>query len=366
MDLQRFADLRSATGSLVSMYVDRTAGPSPAVVNELVKTLKARADTAARSAAQSIRADIERIEGAAAKLDAGGDPAWFLFASDADGIFEHHPLAHATHSFVTVGSRPHLRPLRAMRRPVESLVMVVERSKVVVHRVDGTLTELGRFEADSGKENYGGFQGYEEHGAARRTGEETARIWREAGALALATHQTAPVDMLVVSGHRHDLDQFVGQLHSYLQALPIERTVIDPRTATPAELIERTRAVEPNVVRARDEGAIRSVLEGAYQGRPVARGAAAVLTAANLGAVDRLVVCGPFAKNGVRCTGCGWLARSGRSCPTCESPFEEVDDVIGAAAESVLSQGGHFAQVTVASALDADGVAATLRFPLPA
>jgi peptide chain release factor subunit 1 len=348
------------------MYVDRTAGPSPTVVNELVKSLKTRAETAARPTAQSIRTDIERIEAAASKLDAGGDPAWFVFASDADGIFEHHPLAAPVQSFVTVGSRPHLRPLRAMRRPVESLLMVVERSKVVVHRVDGALTELGRFEADAGKENYGGFQGYEEHGAARRTGEETARIWREAGALALATHQAAPVDMLVVSGHRHDLDQFVGQLHSYLQALPIERTVIDPRTSTPAELVERTRAKEPNVLRARDEAAIRSVLEGAYQGRPVARGASAVLTAVNLGAVDRLVVCGPFAKTGVRCHGCGWLARAGERCPSCDSQFEEVDDVIDAAVESALSQGGRFDQVALASALDADGVAATLRFPLPA
>ncbi|MGF1668236.1 MAG: hypothetical protein ACFCVC_18405 [Acidimicrobiia bacterium] len=366
MDLQRFADLRSATDSLVSMFVDRTAGPSSAVVNELVKTLKARAESAPRAAAQSIKADIERIEGVAAKLDAGGDPAWFVFASDADGVFEHHPLPSGVHNFVTVGNQPYLRPLRAMRPPVESLLMVVERSRVVVHRVDGSLTELGRFEADAGKENYGGFQGYEEHGATRRTSEETARIWREAGALALATHQAAPVDMLVVSGHRYDLDQFANQLHSYLQALPIERTVIDPRTATPAELIDRTRAVEPNVLRTRDEAAIRFVLEGAYQGRPVARGASAVLTAANLGAVDRLVVCGPFAKTGVRCPGCGWLARAGESCPTCESPFEEVDDVIGAAVESVLSQGGRFDQVTVASALDVDGVAATLRFPLPA
>jgi peptide subunit release factor 1 (eRF1) len=366
MDLQRFADLRSDAGSLVSMYVDRTSGPSVTVVNELVKILKARAETAGRAIAQSIRADIDRIEGVAARLDTGGDPSWFLFASDADGVFEHHPLACGVQNFVTVGRRPHLRPLRAMRRPVESLLMVVERSRVVVYRVDGALTELGMFEADAGKENYGGFQGYEEHGATRRTGEETARIWREAGALALSAHQTAPVDMLLVSGHRHDLDHFVGQLHSYLQALPTERAVIDPRTATPAELLERARAKEPNVVRARDEQAIRSVLEGAYQGRPVARGTSAVLTAANLGAVDRLVVCGPFAKPGVRCEGCGWLARAGERCPICEAAFEQVDDVVGAAIEAVLAQGGGIAQVGVASALDADGVAATLRFPLPA
>lgn len=365
MDVQRFADLRSPSGSLVSLYVDRTAGSSAAVVNELVKTLKARADSAERATAMSIRADIDRIESAAGKADVGGDPSWFVLASDADGIFEQHSLPSLVRSSVTVGSRPDVRPLRALARPIESLLMVVERPKVVVHRVNDGLTELGRFEASIGKENYGGFQGYDDHKTSRRAEEETTRIWREAGALCLASHQEQPVDLLVVAGHRHDLDQFVGQLHRYLQALPIERTVIDPRTATPAELIERARAAEPQVLRARDEDAIRSVLEGAYQGKPVARGTAAVLTATNLGAVDRLVVSGPFAKPGVLCGACGWLARAGEKCPSCESAFEEVDDVVGAAVEAVLSQGGRFDQVGMASALDADGVAATLRFPLP-
>jgi peptide chain release factor subunit 1 len=348
------------------MFVDRTAGPSTAIVNELVKSLKARADSADRPAAMSIRADIGRIEDVAARADSGGDPGWLVFASHTDGIFEHHSVPFPVASFVTVGSRPYLRPLRAVGRPVESLLMVVERSRVNVHRVDGGITELGAFEVEPGKENYGGFQGYEEHGAARRTSEETTRMWKEAGALALAAHQKKPVGLVVVAGRRHDLDQFVSQLHAYLQALPIERTVLDPRTTTTSDLLEMARAAEPGVVRARDEAAIRSVLEGAYQGRPVARGAASVLTATNLGAVERLIVCGPFAKPGVVCEECGWLARSGERCPTCGSAYEEVDDVIAAAVEAALGQGGGFDQVRVASVLDADGVAATLRFPIPA
>lgn len=367
MDIRRFADLHSASGSLVSVYVDRTAGSSSAVVNELVKTLKASAETAERTAALSIREDIDRIERVAASADSvGGDPAWAVFASHADGIFEQTSLPRCIPSSASVGTRPNLRPLRAMPKPVESVLLKVERPAVSVFRVGETVTELGRFEAEPGKADYGGFQGYDEARSSRRADEESQRAWREAAALTLSSHQERPIDMIVVAGHKHDLDQFAQTLHPYLQELPIEKLVVDLRTARPGELADRVRQLEPAVARARDESAIRSVLEGAYQGRPVARGTAAVLTATNLGAVDRLVVSGPFEKSGVWCPGCGWLARAGDRCPSCDSAFEAVPDVVGAAAERVLDQGGRFDQVGVASALDADGVAALLRFPLPA
>jgi peptide chain release factor subunit 1 len=244
--------------------------------------------------------------------------------------------------------------------------MIVERPVVSVRRIGETMTEIGKFETDLGKPDYGGFHGYEEHTASRRADEDTARMWKEASGLALESHQERPVHLVVVAGHKHDLDQFVALLHPYLHQAHVEKITVDPRTAGDADLLDRVRQLESGVRRSRDEIAIRSVLEGAHQGRPVARGTVSVLTAANLGAVEKLVVSGPFAKPGVQCPACGWLARSGEHCPTCEVPFESVDDVIGAAAERVLDHGGAFRQVGLASALDADGVAALLRFPLPA
>ncbi len=366
MDIRPFADLYSASGSLVSLYVDRRAGPSTAVVNELVKALKATADAAHRTKSLSIREDIERIERTAATADAvGGHPAWVVFASHVDGIFEHRALPSPVASSVSVATRPDLRPLRAMPRQVESILMVVERPKVRVYRIGEKVEEIGQFESDPGKSDYGGFQGYDEARATRHANEEAARAWREAASAALVSHQEHAVDMVVIAGHKHDLDPFGQHLHSYLHELRIAKIVVDPRTATEAELAEKVRQLEPGVSEARDEAAIRTVLEGAYQGRPVARGTAAVLTACNLGAVDRLVVSGPFAKSGVRCPACGWLARTGDVCPTCDTTYEEVADVVGAAVERVLDQGGRFDQVGIASALDTDGVAALLRFPLP-
>jgi peptide chain release factor subunit 1 len=366
MDTRRFAELASPAGSLISMYVDRTAGPSTTVVNDLVKTLKTAAEGAERTAAQSIREDIDQIKRIAATADTSGDPAWMVLASHADGILVYESLSCCVSNWVEVGQRPYLRPLRALPEPIETVLFVVERPKVVVYRVGETMSEVARTESDLSKSDYGGFQGYEEAKATRRADEEASRVWKEAIASALDGHQSNPFDLVVVAGHKHDLEPFAEHLHSYLVELPIEKMVIDPRTATEADLTQRVRELEPAVARARDERTIRSVLEAAYQGRPVARGTAAVLTAANMGAVDRLVVSGPFAKTGVRCVGCGWLARAGERCPSCDQPFEPIPDVVGAAAERVIEQGGHFDQVVVASALDVDGVAALLRFPLPA
>ncbi|MDH4306224.1 MAG: hypothetical protein OEX04_01975 [Acidimicrobiia bacterium] len=365
MNVDRYAHLHSPSGALVSMYVDRRGGSSSAVVNELVKSLKARSDRLPRESAMSVREDIGRIEALAKRMDMGTNPAWFVFASHVDAIFEHDTLPEPVRSHVAVSARPYLRPIRAVRGPISALVVQAERSNTALHRLDTELSSIGTFEADPGKDNYGGFQGYDEARATRHADEETARMWREAAAVALAEHQKKPFDFVVIAGHRHDMDPFEATLHPYLKALPTRRLVVDPRTSTPAELTARVRELEVSIVTDRDEGTVRAVLEGAHQGRPVARGTLDVLDAANMEAVDTLVVSGPYAKPGVVCRGCGWLARTGEACPSCGEPFDETDDVIGAAMEKILSTGGAVDQVSVASPLDADGVAALLRFPLP-
>jgi peptide chain release factor subunit 1 len=191
-------------------------------------------------------------------------------------------------------------------------------------------------------------------------------VWREAGAAALAEHQSHRVDLVVVAGHHQHLDQFTAQLHPYLREASTEHIVVDPHTVTPAQLLDRVRGLEQRVRSQRDEIAVKSVLEASYAGRPVARGVVEVLEASNIGAVEHLVVSGFFAKPGVRCDECGWLARVGDTCPICGVATDSVDDVVGPAIEAALTRGGAASQVSVASVLDADGIAALLRFPLPA
>lgn len=367
MDIGRLEELGSESGALISLYLNTDDGPSSAVLADLGKRLKAAIDGAPRPVAMSVRADLDRIGGLASRVDTERRPAWAVFAADVDGIFETIPLGAGVSTSVSLGRRPYLRPLRALPDPVSMMVAVVERPRVEVYRHDAAgLVSLGAFEAEPGKDNYGGFRGYEEARVRSRAGEETKAIWKEAGALALAEHQERPFGGLLLTGHRYDLDGFAEMLHAYLRALPIERATIDPHTATSNELVELAVEAGRRVRRGIHEDAIREVLDGAYRGTPIAKGTTAVLRAVNVGAVERLVVCGPFAKPGVRCPECGWLARSGERCESCDVPFDALDDVLGGAWEQVLARGGRVDQVTVASALDVDGVAAVLRFPVDA
>lgn len=362
MDIAHLEALESPSGSLVSLYLNSEDGPSSTILAELDKKLRAIGENAPRATAMSVRTDIDRIGSLSARFDTEHRPAWAVFASDADDVFEVMALPSGVATSVSVARLPYLRPLRALPAPVSILVALVQRPRVEIHRHTGSLEALGVFEIEPGKDNYGGFRGYEEARVRSKAGEETKAIWREAGGRALAAHQAHPFGGLLLAGHRYDLDAFAEQLHTYLKALPAECVSVDPHTVTPSELAELASDAAAGIRLRRHEEAIREVLDGAYEGVPIAKGASAVLRAANVGAVERLVLCGPFAKPGVRCPGCGWLARTGERCPTCDTGFEEVHDVLGAAWERVIGHGGRADQVTVASALDADGVAAVLRF----
>jgi hypothetical protein len=90
-----------------------------------------------------------------------------------------------------------------------------------------------------------------------------------------------------------------------------------------------------------------------------------VLAAANAQAVDTLVVAGDFNRSGAICDNCGHLAREGRSCPICNAPMFEVDDIVASAMDAVVAAGGRAVQLKVASPVDSHGVGALTRFPVP-
>jgi peptide chain release factor subunit 1 len=91
-----------------------------------------------------------------------------------------------------------------------------------------------------------------------------------------------------------------------------------------------------------------------------------VIDAANVQAIETLVVAGAFERPGVICDSCGHLMRSGDSCPVCGEATFPVDDIVGAVMEAVVAAGGTVSQISVASPLDRSGVGATTRFPVSA
>lgn len=365
VDVDSISTLRSPSGALVSLTINHS-GASSALLTDLLKPIRARADEMPHEASVSVRADADRISALAPRIDASPAPGFAVYASAVDGVFRFEELSESVWDAATVGSRPLVRPLRAIPAPLRIGLLVADRATAwtYVDDGDGVAPLAPRVTGDPGKSNYGGFAGYEEQGVRARADEEAVRVWREAAGRLFEVHREASFDGVMVGGHRETTDAIAAELHPYLRRLPLERFVIDPHTMTDPDLSKLADGYRARLRSDREHALVRHVSEELEKGGWAVSGTSAVLEAVNAHAIDHLVVAGPFSRPGVACRSCGWLARTGSRCAVCGSDVEQVDDVVAEAIEAVLGSGGKVDQVSVASRIDADGVAAILRFPV--
>jgi hypothetical protein len=361
------ADLRSPSGSLISVYVDRPSpGGMAALLSDLLKPVRESAEIRDRAVQKSVRAGADRIHGLADQLEADIAPAYAIFASDLDDVFVLEALTHSVPNVSCLGPRPYLRPLRAAPRSLRAAVLVADRSMARVFVASGDLVEeVGEpFIADIGKSNYGGFSGYEEHGVRARADEVSTRIWRDAGSLLLERHLDRPFDYLAIGGHEETVDEIGRTLHPYLDRLYRSSFIASPSTLTEASLRAELADQADEVRRQRQAALAGRVCDTAWSNGLAVLGLSSCLSACNALAVDTLVVAGEFTRPGSICNSCGFLARTGEVCPICEATLFEVEDVVAAAMEAAVSAGGGVQQVVVASPVDSYGVGALVRFPL--
>lgn len=359
------AELRSPAGALISMYIER---PSPggfsALIADLGRTVREAARSRARTVQKSVESDINMIREEAERFEIEAVPAYAIFASAVDGIFEIKALAHPVRSRAVLGSRPYLRPLRAAPRPSKTGVMIADRSEARVFvGYDGSIQELGKpLRTEIGKSNYGGFSGYEERTVRGRADEMAARLWREAGQRLLDRHLDVTFDSLLVGGHEESLEEIKDQLHPYLRGLPLGFFQVSPSevamTRIRSEIDEQNRRLREQ----RERDVVSKVMAAAKRGSGGVLGLAEALRASNVQAISDLVVAGSFTRPGVMCPSCGYLDRAGEKCPVCASSMHGVPDVVAALIDATVDAGGTVHQVVVGSALDREGVGALTRF----
>lgn len=361
------AELRSAEGALISMYMER---PSPggfsALIADLGRDVREIARTRDRVVQKSVEADIQRIRGEAERFEVEAVPAYAVFASSVNAIYQIKPLAHPVPSNSTLGSRPYLRPLRAEPRPSRTAILVADRTGARVFvGFEGSITEIGPpLNADPGKSNFGGFAGYEEHTVRGRADEVATRMWREAGARLLDSHQDAPFDSIVIGCHDETLDDIRNQLHPYLRNLPHGNFPVSPSEVSITRLRHEVDEQNRSIREDREIALVSDLMASASRGTGAVIGLADTLHAANLQGVADLVVAGSFSRPGVMCPACGFLGRDGSLCEVCGTGLHEVADVVASLIDATVESGGVVHQVVVGSALDRDGVGALTRFDI--
>ncbi len=371
MHIDRIRHFQSSTFPVLSVYLAHSVGSTSASarLSDLLKPIKEIEESGelGHEATMSLRSDLKAVHGLADRIDAEPAPGVAVFASHGAGLLEYLPVSGSVWDVAMVGPRPYLRPLRALSSPLHTCVVVTDRRRAAIYLKHGTeIQPRIDVAAEAGhKENYGGFQGYEEHGARNYAEELTTRLYKEVAEQLFRLHKEERFDLLVVGGHQESVEAVLRYLHPYLRSVYGGSFVIDPHTMTDVIVREKAEQVEAAVASSRERAAVEELLEAAGSGNRAVLGIAEVLKAANAKAIDRLVVTGRYAKSGTVCDTCGWLARNSDACTACGAAGRPTNDLIAELMEATLAEGGEVLQVSHASQLDAQGVGARLRFQLP-
>ncbi len=368
MIVDPIANLKSPQGSLISIYLDRPSpGGFPALITDLGRVAKQEVSSKSRSLQKSVDADVARLREMADRFESEAVPAYALFASSLDGIWELKALAQPTSPVAVVGARPYLRPLRAVPRPIRTALLVADKSQARIFiGFDGDVEEIEPpIAAEIGKPNFGGFAGYDEHGVRARAQDVASRLWREAGDALLERHVESPFDLLLIGGVNEAIEGIRSELHPYLSELPFESFPASPSDISPARLKEELALQRAAYQRKREGALVDDLLGLAARGTRGLLGLGPTLRAVNAQAISDLVVAGEFTRPGVLCPQCGQIDRAGTVCGVCSNDMHEVRDLISGIMDATVASGGRVHQISIGSALDRDGIGAITRFELP-
>jgi len=268
-----------------------------------------------------------------------------------------------------VDTTPYLGPLEAMLAHFRRYCAVVaDRRLASIYRFYmGALESWEQMaEEEVRKRNFAGFAGLAEHRSRGRAGEVARRHYRAVGARLAELSRAGEFDLLALGGNQSSVDGLAAELPADLAAVLAGTFVVDPRTATPAEIRDRCEALAREYEGRADEKAVVDLMEAAGSRSRGVLGLDRVLDAANQHAIEMLLLDAGDTVPGVACPACGWLARTAAACPACGAATRRVADLFDAAAEATRSGGGTVRYVLAPTPLAHFEAGAQVRFPVGA
>jgi hypothetical protein len=170
------------------------------------------------------------------------------------------------------------------------------------------------------------------------------------------------VEAIFAGGREEAVSEFLSQIGEPLTKLIAGTFTADLHTITPAAVLQITAELEEGNEQRLADTLITATLELARAGGLATAGLTDTLAAANLGAIDRLLVSGTTMEPGWVCPACEWLSLTGPLCTGCGQQTERIPDLIDALIMKAQSQRTEVKHVRFPSKLDEDKVAARLRF----
>jgi len=370
--IERLRGVDPAGHPVVSLYLGLGPDPDglraiPTRLKGLAHSLREEVGNWGEEESRGLRQDLDRAVAMADRFGADLGRGAALFVCSAAGLAEHVGLPAQVRDRAVIDSSPYLGPLEAMLAHFRRYcAVVIDRRLASIYRFYmGELESWEQMaEEEVRKDNFGGFAGYAEHGARGRAEEVARRHFRAVAGRLAELWRAGEFDLLAVGGNPANVDGLTAELAPDLAAVLAGIFVVDPRTATPAEIRERCEILSEEHEAQADARLVSDLMDAAGAGGRGVLGLDRVLDAANQHAVDTLLLDAGETVPGVACPACGWLARPVAACPACGAATRRVADLYDAVAEAAWAGGGAVRYVLAATPLSRFEAGALVRFPV--
>jgi peptide chain release factor subunit 1 len=368
--LRDLAAFRSPNGCAVSLYVDLDPSSSPTAsdletrFNSLVSQGEklAEAHPGDHDCRQGLRQDLGRLRRWwDDDFERDGARGLAVFSSSLDGLFRTLRLSGRVRDGVHLGRGLLLRPLAgAVGRGEGTLVAVVsrEQGRVFAYREGRLVEEVDESEETHGQHDQGGWSQarYQRHiGKLVRDHLKTV-----GGELDRRARRTNDLLLVVVAP-----EEMRGEIEGLLSAEAREALVgwtSAEAHASPSELLEVARPLIDEGVARREAELVDRWRSERGRGARAATGWEETLAAASDARVEVLLLDESATREAWECPTCGRASARSGNCPLDGSTLERQDDGADVAVHGVLAHGGTVLALGAGALVDADGIAAILRF----
>ncbi|HEY3209442.1 MAG TPA: Vms1/Ankzf1 family peptidyl-tRNA hydrolase [Actinomycetota bacterium] len=368
--LRKLADWSSNGIPVSSLYLDVDGRRYPRrqdymvraeqLCHELQRSSKDR--TLNRDATTSVAQDAARMLEYLQSLDRGSTRGVALFSASKASLWEPVVVPRPLKDRATLAPHPYVIPLEALVETYECFcTALVDRAKarIFLARMGQIQERTDVFDDVPGRHEQGGWS---QSRYQRHIGDHETHHLKHVADVLLRFYKLKKFDHLILAAPDELIPEFERSLHDYLRRRIAARVTL-PMTASAAEVLQKSLAVEEEIEKARERSIVERVTAETSAGRNGVAGLGPVLHALNDGRVDTLVVPFGLSMPGTRCQECGRLATSGSVCRTCGGRLEPVPDVVEGAVANAIRQSS---RVEILSLLEpeetAQEVAALLRF----
>ncbi len=358
-DLQVLTEFEGAGAPVASLYLE--VDQSKHTKDEIKLRLRGMFKEA-KSETDVDEADLEQIQKFFDYEYDWQSRSVIAFSSQKQELWQVYSLAVPVEDQLHVGETPYIKPLVNLMNDYKPYgIVIVDREMARLFEV--SLGEIEEVDSVTGVEIKMHKQGGWAQARYKRNVKKQAFQNLKLAVDATMQLSQTKIHFILLGGTEENRAHFKDMLPKAQQELIAGEFTIG-MNATDSEIREKTEALAEQAHTALAEETVKELITRAEKGERAVAGLSETLSAVNQERVHTLIVAEGFKVSGYRCTNCNYImAENGGDCDFCQSPAEEVEDIIALAVRRVQEAGGKVETVIDNADLEGAGnIGAILRY----